>query len=59
MEGHVKTCNIPLVLTIVSNNDLVAGTHLLAAPEENRRSTTTHSGGYQLSLEILITFVTT
>ena len=59
MEGDVTICNIPLAFTAFSNNDLVAGTYLLAASEENRRSTKTHSAGYQLSLEILITFVTT
>ena len=59
VEGHVIICNIPLVFTAFSNNDLVAGTHLLAASEENRRSTKTHSAGYQFSFEMLVTFVTT
>ena len=59
VEAHVVLCNISMVLMTFSNNDLVANTHLLAASEENRRSTRAHSDGYRLSLEILSTFVTT
>ena len=51
VEGHVNMCRVPLVSKVFSNNDLVAGAHLLAASEENERSTTTHSGGYKVSLE--------
>ena len=59
VEAHVVICNISLVVTKCSNNDLVANKHLLAASEENRRSTRAHSEGYRLSLEILGTFVKT